>query len=359
MAILKYKSKKSDSKPIVDPLDLSKVDSEFRVLVDLLFFTDRTDVNLLTFKDYIKKHNNFKYFEDRFDKSTQIFWSAEFWNHRIQSLLLLKNKRITKFIENKIEKNFLHLLSNSYKININNDVSFVQYIEFCKVKNKHNLSVHLLRQNFINICSYANIKKVLYIGDIVVPALFSSYEEYVKYLFLDIKFSNKNLKILHALRNRGIQVHIHLMNEITILMLSNRLRTSKERRLLFDLIAFPGISDYLKANWNSDLKNGLMESIKITNFYELDQNHFETIKRIINIDSSLTEDLCIIYLDKLYSRYTTHKKANIDKINKFIKNFPQVSPKKILSWLSSTNKNYEIKLLFKEFPDLNKLALFV
>jgi hypothetical protein len=42
-----------------------------------------------------------------------------------------------------------------------------------------------------------------------------------------------------------------------------------------------------------------------------------------------------------------------------MKTFPQISPKKILAYLSSQNKMTDIKYMLLAFPNLRKLAAFV
>ena len=52
-------------------------------------------------------------------------------------------------------------------------------------------------------------------------------------------------------------------------------------------------------------------------------------------------------------------KANIDRIIRVLKTFPQFSPKKMLVYLANNNRMTDIKYLLNAFPDLRKLAAFI
>jgi hypothetical protein len=73
----------------------------------------------------------------------------------------------------------------------------------------------------------------------------------------------------------------------------------------------------------------------------------------------VVDELAIIYADKLYQRRTSHKKSNADRLIRLLKSVPQITPKKILAYLSSRNQVPDIKYILSAFPDLRKLAAFV
>ncbi len=81
--------------------DLDKVDPEFRILADKLFFTDRMDLDLSNFKTLFESNEiHYRYLWDRFTRGVEIFWDESFWINRLDSLLSLESKRLETEIGN-------------------------------------------------------------------------------------------------------------------------------------------------------------------------------------------------------------------------------------------------------------------
>jgi hypothetical protein len=362
MHFIKKKNKKEHNvqykKTLVSDYNLSKVDPEFRKTVDFLFFTDRSDIDLSLFKDLLKSNYNFQYFEDRFNKSCEIFWDTNFWYNRIKLLLLTNNKRVIKLLSNKIEKNFLLSITSKLKLDHKNDNKFIQYIEYCKVKKDYDINLSSSINNFINICSNADAKKSLILCKLIVPILFNSYDDYIKYLLLNNKLNSVNLNPINLLIKDGADLNLNLINDFALSLLPNY-KSARERRILFTLLTFNGVIEFLQQKIDDNNRSLLLRNIMSSLYEDISENHFFRIKSLLRLDPTLIDDISVIFLEKVYTRYTYHKKSNIDKICKFIKTFPEASNKKILSWLSLNGKNKDIKYLMKVYPELNKLALFV
>ena len=82
---------------------LENINPKFRTLVDLLFFSNRMNLDLSDFKSFMKDNhdNHVEYLWDRFQKASQIFWEdgLSFWLHRLTFILNLNEKSLTKDVE--------------------------------------------------------------------------------------------------------------------------------------------------------------------------------------------------------------------------------------------------------------------
>lgn len=362
----KYNVNRSTSTKIVDieRVDYSQVDSEFRFLTDLIFFTNRKDIDVNKFEALLKSKFNlhFKYFKDRFEKSSKIFWDKDFWNNRLKLFLSINDKKINHFLYVKIEKNFYNLLSHKNYIDVDSDINYIQYIELCNIKKENNWGLKTFKNNFIVIGNHLPIKKALFLIKKVVPIIFDSYDEYIESLFSYVHISTNNLNILSSLQQEGIIFDRKALYTLTATMINEHLNTSRGRgrRSLYELISYPDVKDYLKSNWNEQIRNNLIQIIRLGTFNELDEKNFKYMRIIFALDYSLLDDMVYIYLDKMYNeRLFIHKKASVDRICKLLKVIPQTSSKKILSWLSTNNLNADIKFLIQKYPDLQKLSIFV
>jgi hypothetical protein len=162
-------------------------------------------------------------------------------------------------------------------------------------------------------------------------------------------FSARNLQIFLYLEKTGkVSDKAPLLEIVRKFIFQNNkggLLINKYRRLFLQIIEDPFIIDQIKSSYDENIKNKIIESAKTMLLAELDEYNFKNFKNLVSLDPSLIDELLEIYLKKLYSRYTTHKMANIDRIFKMIHFIPEISSKKILSWLSSHNKSEDIKYL--------------
>ena len=119
-------------------VQLDKINTKFRHLVDLLLFSDRMDLDLGEFSDllYLNYPSHANYLHDRFRKACDIFWedNKTFWHNRLTFLLSLNNKPISKEIERYVEQRMFAFVKNKRKININYDLEYIQFVCLCDVK---------------------------------------------------------------------------------------------------------------------------------------------------------------------------------------------------------------------------------
>jgi hypothetical protein len=116
---------------------------------------------------------------------------------------------------------------------------------------------------------------------------------------------------------------------------------------------------HLKSFYKPEHRDRLIELIKRCDYKEIEEYHLRNIKNLLELDASIADELMETYAVKLYSRYTGHKGANVKRLVRACKTFPQFSPKKVLAWLSANNKMSDIKIMLSSFPDLKNLAAFV
>src|SRR5678815_3683561 len=118
-------------------IQLDKVNPKFRQLTDLLFFSDRMDLDLSEFKQLLKENHDphFDYLWDRFKKGTEIFWEngEQFWFDRLSFLLSLNEKTLAKYVEDYLQKRMFSTVRAKFSIDIKYDNEYLQFLQFCKV----------------------------------------------------------------------------------------------------------------------------------------------------------------------------------------------------------------------------------
>jgi len=119
------------------------------------------------------------------------------------------------------------------------------------------------------------------------------------------------------------------------------------------------ILSQLKSDYTSNNRLSLMDFLSNCDYRILEDFHLRNIRNIISLDETIADELSIIYINKLYARRVSHKRANADRIVRLLNTFPEISPKNILAHLSSNNKMYDIKYMILAFPNLRKLAAFI
>lgn len=334
---------------------------EFRQLTDLLFFSNRNDIDPTKYKELLKNNYkiNYDYFIDRFKKSSQIFWESDFWYSRIKFIYSLKNKRISQFLDKKIENDFFKLIKDKSYINFNTDVEAIMFLQYCKVKKENKLPLYKVYNYCWQMPYFLPSKKLIYIINQFIPILYSSIDEYIKSLLKNIDQSSRNIYLLLELEKNGISFDKDMLYSLVNEILSGNTFGSIHRRNFLQALSDPSTIEKLKINYNDHCRNKLITLLRSCNYSELEDNHFQHFKSIIRLDPSLVDDLTFIYLDKLYNRYTSQKVANVNKIKRLVNIIPDISTKKILAWMASNHKNSEIKYLLNIFPELKKLSIFV
>lgn len=344
-------------------LPLDKINPQFRQLIDLLFFTDRMDLDLSAFKNLFKEnHNiNFEYVWDRFRKSSEIFWEngSQFWSHRLSFLLSLNERIITDAISPYLERRMSVLMRGPADINIKYHIEYLQFVEFCKIKAAKKENLTYIKNFLVDMPSHINLNKIISMIDSLIPFVFADYNEYADAISKKITHSARHFDLLIALEKKGLKFNRVPMARIAKELILERTFNEKNRRSFFTLINDEEILGLLKKDYNKSFKKRLVALLNSCDYSIIEEFHLRNIKNIISLDPSVADELASIYADKLYLRGTGHKKANADRLIRMLKTFPQISSKKILAYLSANNKMSDIKYILSSFPGLKNLAVFV
>lgn len=353
----------SDDIDIDMTLELDKVNPEFRQLTDLLLFSDRMDLDLSEYKRLLRENHDphFNYLWDRFKRASEIFWQEgeKFWNSRLSFFLSLNDKVLTKYIEEHLEKRMFGLVRSKHTLDPKYDLAYLQYVEFCHVKFDRKESLASVKQYLTEMPQHLNAEKIIKIVSSFIPIVFSNIDEYVEVITKKITQSARHFDLLQALEQQGIGFDKGPITKLALEIITERKYNDKNRRAFFAILNDNVVRSGLKNLYNSSHRDKLLEFLESCDYQMIEDHHLRNIKNIVDLDASVADDIAIIYADKLYHRNTGHKKANADRLIRLMKMIPQVTPKKILAYLSSNNKMSDIKYVLSAFPDLRKLAAFV
>lgn len=344
-------------------IQLDKINPKFRQLTDLLFFTDRADLDLSEYKSLLKENYepHFSYVWDRFRKSSEIFWEngEQFWSHRLSFLLSLNEKTLTKNIEEHLEKRMVQSVRLKHSVNIKYDIEYLQFLEFCKIKHDRKENLNSVKVYLTEMPSHLGVDKLINIVNSFIPIVFKDMNEYVEAVTKRITQSARSFDLLAELEKQGVKFDkgpvVSLARDIVL----ERAHNEKNQRAFFTIINDAGIRDAIKKDYDAPYRERLLDLLQSCDYQMIEEQHLRNIKNIVELDETVADELAIIYADKLYARSTGHKKANADRLIRLLKMVPQVTPKKILAYLSSNNKMSDIKYVLSAFPDLRKLAAFV
>lgn len=339
---------------------LDKVDPHFRHLTDLLFFTDRTDVDWSNYRSQLDSDiNNYTYLWDRFIKGTEILWSEDFWIQRLDFLFSLQNQKLQQDIEDRLDSKFRALLTGYGLHNTQTNYEYVQFMALVKTKAMRNENLVAAKKLLLEIPNRVQSDKLVEIIKDFIPALYPSLQDYGMALSKEVSHSVRAFSILEDLEKRGVPVNKDLLHKTAIDLFFTRTLNRKNRSSLFNMMKNDAVRSCIKNMYTKNHRDRLMALINQCDFREIENWHLINIKSILDIDSSVADELVVIYADKLHNRGMGSKKANIDRIIRVLKAFPQCSPKKVLAYLSNNNRMSDIKYLMKAFPNLRKLAAFI
>jgi len=344
-------------------IQLDKVNPKFRQLTDLLFFSDRMDLDLSEFKQLLKENHDphFDYLWDRFKKGTEIFWEngEQFWFDRLSFLLSLNEKTLAKYVEDYLQKRMFSTVRAKFSIDIKYDNEYLQFLQFCKVKHFRKESLVPVKNYLTEMPSHLSTDKLIKIVNSFIPIVFNDIDEYASIITKKITQSARHFDLLLALEQQGILFDKRPIIRLAFEIIVERAHNDKNRRAFFTIINDPTIRNGLKQIYNSSHHPKLMALISDCDYQIIEEHHLRNVKNLVDLDATVADEIAIIYADKLYHRSTGHKKANADRLIRLLKTIPQIMPKKILAYLSSNNKMSDIKYVLSAFPDLRKLAAFV
>lgn len=344
-------------------VQLNKINPKFRQLTDLLFFSDRTDLNLSEYKQLFKLNYNihYNYLWDRFEKCCEIFWEdgEKFWSNRLNFLLSLNDKTFSKDVESLLDKRMFNMIKTKQSVHATYDIEYLQFLELCKVKYSRGESLVHIKKQLTELPSHVRADKLMLIISSFIPLVFTDLSEYIDIVSRKITQSARNFDLLKSLEEQGLSIDklpmVKLMKEILL----ERTPAIKNRRAFFTMLNDKEILSGFKLEYESSHKPKLLELLNKCEYSEIEERHLRNVKSLLELDPSIGDELAIIYANKLYLRPTGHKKANADRLIRLLKVFPTINPKKLLAYLSSHNRMADIKYVLSAFPNLKKLAAFV
>lgn len=344
-------------------IQLSEIIPEFRNLVDLILFSNRMDIDLSKFNSLLndKRKIHLDYLFDIFNKACDIYWENgnELWYYRLFSLFSFEDSSINKYISKQIEHRMFSLIRSKKNIDKEFDLQYLQFIEYCKVKHARHENLQSVKNYLIELSPQIDNHKIINIIISLTPFLFKDIGEYASAIANRITISYRNFEILQSLENYNIKIDKQPIVQLAKELLSNRSRNNKNISAFYAIIDNQEIISQLKSQYIIDYRAGLIDILENSDYRDLEDRHLRNMKNIIFLDPVIADNLALIYAQKLYARYTWHKKANADRLIRLMKTFPQISPKKIFAYLASNNKITDIKYMLVEFPSLRKLAAFM
>lgn len=334
---------------------------KFRNLTDLLFYSDRMDLNLSEYKSLYKENRveHGAYLLNIFKRAVDIFWEDNhlFWTNRLSFLFSMNEKQISEEISSFLEKRMYNLFKFKVDINIKYDIEFQQFLAYCTVKLQRNEELNLVKEHLLSLPSSTSAVRLMQIIPNFIPLFFKDINEYTDHIVKKITQSARNFELLRELEGLGCSFDKQTTISLAKDLLLERVYNDKNRRALFALLHDRTILDSLKTIQIPNSR--LVSLLNAADFKEIEDRHFSNIKHLLELDSSLGDDIANIYATKLYTRGAGHRKANADRLIRLLRMFPQISPKKVLAFLSSNNKMIDIKYMMSAFPELRRLAAFV
>jgi hypothetical protein len=340
-------------------MQLDKVDPQFRITTDLLFFTDRLDIDTCNYQSLLfQNEEHIKYLRDRLLRSMEIFWSPDFWINRFELIYSLDKRKSSIQIENHLISQFSKLITQLHASpEFNNE--YIQLMAWCKVKANNKESIVAIREFLLGLVHKVQIHRIPSIIGNFTPFIFKDMTEYVSILSKRVGQSARNLEAIQELEKQGLPVDKLALAKLAKDLLFKRVPNRKNRLAFFALIDNPVIMAELKSEYKPQHRNDLLAIINNCDHREIEKHHLRNIKNLLELDASIAEELVITYADRLYARGTGNRGANVKRLIRACKTFPEFSPKKVLVYLSADKRMDDVKKLVASFHDLKLLVPFI
>ena len=338
--------------------NLEKINPKFRQITDLLFLSEKLDINLSNYKSLLKinQKDHIDYLLSKFEESSHIFWvnGSKIWSFRLNFLFSLKEKIVSLRIRKFIEKRFLNLIKVKSSPNPKYDIELVQFIEYCKYCRSKKEFLITLQESFILLAPQTNLNKLIQTVKFLIPSLFNDIQEFGNLILSRALQSIQNFSLIKQLKNHGYKFSM----DSIVSKISEIIFETNEKHFSYTILALmldPEIKSLLREAYNLSFKDEFCNFIKSCDFWLLEDKWLRNIVNLIDIAPDLADDIANIYIEKLYAQGYSHKSANSDRIIRLLNKCPQISSKKTLAILSSKNKMLDIKRLLMAFPELKKL----
>jgi hypothetical protein len=337
---------------------LENIDPKFRELTDLLFLTDRMDLQLSDYKKLLKSNiDHYSYLHSRFTQATGIYREngEQFWHDRFSFLLSLEIKNLSRKIQEYVEVSLFDCIYINNSLDANYDIEYCQALELFKINKKTNNIKGYLASLSLN----CKKKKLLNIVNAFIPVVFSTLQGYGDLLIENIVQYSFRFDTLLQLEGAELRIDREKLAGTVIAILKESKFSNNEISLLFRLLDDKETFDLIKKEYNASYRDGLISLIKSASFQILEVNKFINISNILQLDGSVADEVVENYAYHLYrSAGYTGKRSNVNKLVKLTKKFPPITTRKILTVISAIEPT-DIKYLVQAFPELKKIAMFV
>jgi hypothetical protein len=189
--------------------------------------------------------------------------------------------------------------------------------------------------------------------------MFRDINEFADILASKITKCAKNFEILQVLEKTGIIYNKKPLFNLAKYILINRNNSYKNINAFIMVLNDEFVLQELKSIYCKEYRECVINLVKDADYQLLEERNFQNFRNLITLDEFLTDELAIIYTKKILYRRISHKKSNVDKLVRFVKEFPQISKKKILITLSSVRKMTDAKFFIQEFDELKNLSAFI
>ena len=253
------------------------LNSEFRNKTDLLFFTNRLDLDCKNYKDlfWADVENNSQYILDRFYKGSEIFWDVNaesIWNSRLTILLELESVVVTKAVEKFVTKRLVTLFRNKQDLNIKYYTEFIQYLEFAKVKHSRKENLSHIKNYLLELPNSFKVEKVIELASLFTPFIFKDMNDFASHLCKKIIHSPKNLLILKELEKLGVSYNRQLLVDCFDLVLTKP-TSHKTAKAFMALMEENEVVAHLKS-LNSNHGSKMDELLFELDFKDLEHNKY-------------------------------------------------------------------------------------
>ena len=341
-------------------VNFSTLNPDFRNKTDLLFFTNRLDLDLANYKSLFEiDTSNVEYLLDRFFKGVEVFWDnlEDMWAHRFETILALGSPAVTRAVEKLITKRMATLLRKKQEVK-HSSIEYIQYLEMVKTRWKRKESLSEVRNYLLELPDSIKPEQVILIIKSFIPYVFKDINEYISNLCKRVIYSTRNLIILKELKKKGFDYNIDLLKERMDIILDTNSCT-KMNKAFVALLYEPEIVEHLKTKLNPTVNVKILDLLDYSSFKEVEVNNYYIFRVLTTIDAKFTPLLLEDYIELLIRRGNKHLKSNANKIAKLTRHVPAFLAKDTFRYLVSTNRLNYIKALTIHFPEYKGLIPFI
>lgn len=339
---------------------LDKIDPQFRKLTDQLFFTDREDLDLTGYEAlWGNNPDHTAYVWERLYRSMDIFWEESFWVSRFNFLSDVVDKKNLGEIESHVISNFNRLITHNHGASPKFNNEYIQFIAWCKVKAARKENITPFRDLLLLLPNNIYSDRIKELVANFTPFLFKDLDEYVGILSKRVGQSARNFQLIKHLEQQGFPVDKTAIFKLCRDLLFKRALNRPNRRSFFAMLEDSSIKAHIKSEYKPENRDRLVAFIKACDYKEIEEYHLRNIGHLLSIDASIADELLNTYAERLYARGTGDRGANIKRLIRACKAYPQLSPKKVLVYLSTNNRMADIKKLVASFHDLKTLVPFI